>query len=133
MTLQAKKKGEKTDKSAKSVAKDDKATKFESKDLKASSLSKIRCFNCGKCGHFSTECDQKPRAKGSAFKCGSLKHVLKDCPQQGQKREKEVVNLDFKNDNKFYKNGDTKLKNIHRFVFSNHTKYTLVTFSSDNM
>ncbi|XP_043258037.1 uncharacterized protein LOC122400580 [Colletes gigas] len=39
----------------------------------------IRCFNCSKYGHKSTECKLPRREKGACFKCGEKGHLIYDC------------------------------------------------------
>lgn len=47
-------------------------------------LDQIRCFNCSKLGHFSSECPKEKRPIGSCFNCASLEHVYRNCPSRKQ-------------------------------------------------
>ena len=38
-----------------------------------------RCFNCGKFGHISADC-QKPAGNKACYNCGQEGHIAKDCP-----------------------------------------------------
>lgn len=49
---------------------------------KIQSNSDVLCFNCSSRGHYSSDCTQPRRAKGSCFKCGSTSHILKNCPSK---------------------------------------------------
>jgi hypothetical protein len=45
--------------------------------------SKVTCFNCVECGHFSTEC----KAPKVCFICQTTNHVGRDCPEWGKPLE----------------------------------------------
>ena len=95
-----------SEKSIKSIHKDNRATKWDPKNEKYKSFSKVRFYNCGKMGHFSTECDKNPRLKKACFNCGFLKHVLTGCPYRMEGRDNKVTNIELKIENKFYSNGN---------------------------
>lgn len=46
----------------------------------AKATSQTRCFNCGKKGHTSAEC-QKPQGSTACFICGKEGHGARDCPE----------------------------------------------------
>lgn len=48
--------------------------------------SDVLCFNCSSRGHYSSDCIQPRRPKGSCFKCGSTTHILKNCPSKASAR-----------------------------------------------
>ena len=49
--------------------KEDKTSAKTGTKYDASTTRRVRCFNCGKWGHISLECDQPQRRKGSCSRC----------------------------------------------------------------
>lgn len=46
-----------------------------------------KCFNCGKVGHASSECKQRPSGSTACYHCGSEDHKGRDCPDAPAKTE----------------------------------------------
>lgn len=44
--------------------------------------NQVRCYNCSKFGHISSECPEPKRAPGSCFVCGQTDHVRANCPKR---------------------------------------------------
>lgn len=57
--------------------------------------STVRCFNCSKMGHMSSNCRLPKRPPGGCFKCFELGHQSKDCPKKTthQKGYNQISNL----------------------------------------
>ena len=45
----------------------------------AKTLTQTRCFNCGKKGHTSQDCE-KPQGSTACFVCGAADHQSRSCP-----------------------------------------------------
>lgn len=47
-----------------------------------SDLAKIRCYNCGQLGHYSSSCVKPKRPVGSCFVCSEMGHRMAECPKR---------------------------------------------------
>ena len=52
----------------------------------------VRCQNCNKTGHLTSNCRHPKREKGSCYRCGEFGHMIKDCTQK-QLSKKEIGNV----------------------------------------
>lgn len=56
--------------------------------------SGLRCFNCSGIGHYSADCLEPRREKGSCFRCGSTQHKLRDCAKPAPSNKSQVALID---------------------------------------
>eukprot|EP00020_Sapocribrum_chincoteaguense_P002706 CAMPEP_0170748808 /NCGR_PEP_ID=MMETSP0437-20130122/10065_1 /TAXON_ID=0 /ORGANISM="Sexangularia sp." /LENGTH=109 /DNA_ID=CAMNT_0011087701 /DNA_START=59 /DNA_END=385 /DNA_ORIENTATION=+ len=52
----------------------------------ATYLRKLRCFNCGKSGHFSKDCAEE-RINGACYNCKQQGHISRECPDRKDPKE----------------------------------------------
>lgn len=46
--------------------------------------TKLRCYNCSKYGHISTDCKLPKREKGICFKCEDEGHIASNCKSESK-------------------------------------------------
>ncbi|XP_036347795.1 uncharacterized protein LOC118757168 [Rhagoletis pomonella] len=64
---------------------DNTTRKVQASEGGSKTVSSTRCFNCSQYGHFSHQCTEPKRIKGSCFRCGSKDHMLNQCKQPPKK------------------------------------------------
>ncbi|XP_078042224.1 uncharacterized protein LOC144472765 [Augochlora pura] len=71
----------------------------------------VRCYNCNRMGHRSSECRLPRREKGSCFGCGETGHLLPACPKKREPRVNFVENSTPRED-EFHRNLNFVMDNI---------------------
>lgn len=50
----------------------------------ANDVPKVRCYNCGQLGHYSSSCVMPKRPVGSCFVCSEMGHRMAECPKRNR-------------------------------------------------